>query len=842
MTITNQIGSFTAPLPNDIIRFSRGNNTHDNQPKQLELRSFAALWDMIDTDRGTAKGQQYICGPMAKGVNTSQPGKFRGEAHWRQAHLAENSQFLRFDCDVIPKNMLEPLISAVDKYAGCSYTTSSHTPENPRARLVIALSRPATRNECIRLGPAFERYLISQGIEGVIFDRSVYRPEQQCYLPLNGADFIVHEGTAALNIDALLLSEFSKSEDAQGKDASICGEASSAFNTLSVDAQRELCEKIKSALQEHKEIGKAKGYDSIEAKNLADDVNTLGAGLNWCWSFTKESLAAFITDLTKDNVNGLDRGQWSARVMLAARFAPIGSNDAEGILEAVQAWSQGHKCYEGYIADGNNAPELTPHGGAGDPFKDFDDRWSEGEHNAHMGNSPFKKLWYLENNRIPVPQVLLADGSAFDLFEQSNKDADEPGPRSKDLLVDTVNKEYVWDTHGLQIYGLKTRMYVRKDGFMGHFQNQQVPVGKNRTVGLGSYWMKSPYRRSINGMVLAPSEGEITTTGAFNTWQGYCYEAVQGDITPFIEVFNHLLPDEADRMFIIRWVAKLVQSPEIPFKVALAIHGRMQGTGKNTIFEAVGELLHRQHWCVIGNAQLTSSFNDWQLDKVFVIGDEVSNSSSRSEADLMKRYITATENSINPKGLPSIRQPNLIKYVLLSNRDEIVHIEGEDRRYFVAETTSNPLPKPMADRFYSWKKANGLSHLLFYLLNYDASGFDPTAPAPMNEAKASVIEAGKSGLDAWIEEEISERIAKGCVLVSIGDVLNAYQQTTKTHSSDKAVSNAIKRAGGLKLPKQALLKSGRRIRLHSLADHEKYLTMPDRELGNAFEGMLFGGR
>lgn len=411
-----------------------------------------------------------------------------------------------------------------------------------------------------------------------------------------------------------------------------------------------------------------------------------------------------------------------------------------------------------------------------------------------------------------------------------------------DALVDSVNKEYVWDTHGLQIYSLKTRMYVRKDGFMSHYQNQQVLVGKDRYVGLGSYWMKSAYRRNINGLTLAPKEGETTTTGAFNTWRGYSCDPMEGDITPFMDVFNHLLPDKYNRHFIFQWLAKMIQSPETPFKVSLAIHGRMQGTGKNTIFEAIGELLHRQHWCVIGNAQLTSSFNYWQLDKVFVIGDEVSNSSSRSEADLMKRYITASENNINPKGLPSIHQPNLIKYVLLSNRDEIVHIEGEDRRYFVAETTGTRLPKPMADRFYSWKKVNGLSHLLFHLLNFDASEFDPTAPAPMTEAKASVIEAGKSGLDAWVEEEISERIANGCVLVSIGDVLNTYQQATKAHTSDKAVSNAIKRAGGLKIPKQALLKSGRRIRLHSLANHEQYRDMSDSALGKAFEGMLFRGR
>lgn len=411
----------------------------------------------------------------------------------------------------------------------------------------------------------------------------------------------------------------------------------------------------------------------------------------------------------------------------------------------------------------------------------------------------------------------------------------------KDELVDSVNKDYLWDAHGLQIYSLKTRMYVRKDGFMDHYQNQKVQVASNRSVSLGRYWMESPQRRSVNGLALSPSEGEITSTGAFNTWRGYSCDPVQGDISPFTDVFNHLLPDENDRDYVLKWLARLIQNPETPFKVALAIHGRTQGTGKNTIFEAIGELFHSQHWGVIGNAQMVGQFNDWQLDKVFIIGDEVSNASSRSEADLMKRYITATENNINPKGHPAMRQLNLIKYVLLSNRDEIVHIEGEDRRYYVAETTGTRLPKSIADRFYAWKHAGGLSHLLFHLLNFDASDFDPTAPAPMTDAKAGVIEAGKSGLELWVEEEVSELIAQGKLLASTGNLLSCYQNSTRNCTSDKAMSNALQRAGGIKLPKQAVLVSGRRIRLYSLGEHERFKVMPDSELGKQFKDMYLQG-
>lgn len=758
---------FTAPLPELPIEYSRGRDTYDNQPDQRVAHSWAEFWDSIDKDRGTAKHQQFICASMARGMHDD-PEKYPTEGHWRLKNLTKSSAFIGFDVDAVPKDQFKALRAVFGTFAGCIYTTSSHTKVAPRVRAFVALSRLVSYQERVAVGEAFENLVNALGFTGVDLDASIYRGCQPCYLPTMEATYQRHDSGVALDVDELLGSEY---------------------------ALEPSCEPNQQPAQP---VSANLGYRKLTISSLAEHLNFIDPDSEGVWSEVANALA---------------------RVYGEAGRVPFHAYASRS---------------EKYYKDENQA------------------RYDRALHElgAHPNGVGCRRLVELAKSNHDYPKDLVPLYENEDWFARddfSNKKSEQEAPQGqqelpiKEALVEAVNKDYVWDTHGLQIYSLKTRMYVRKDGFMSNYQNQQVEVGDNRSVGLGSYWMKSPQRRNVNGLALAPKEGEITSTGAFNTWRGYAYSPSEGDITPFTEVFNHLLPDEKDRKFITAWLAKLIQSPEIPFKVALAIHGRMQGTGKNTIFEAVGELLHPQHWHVIGNAQLTSTFNDWQLDKVFVIGDEVSNSSSRSEADLMKRYITATENSINPKGFPALRQPNLIKYVLLSNRDEIVHIEGEDRRYYVAETIGTPLPKPMADRFYSWKKAGGLSHLLHHLLHYDASLFDPTAPAPMTIAKAGVIEAGKSGLDAWVEEEISERVAKGKILVSVSDVLHVYQQITRQPSSAVAVSNSLKRAGCVKVPKQALLRSGRRIRLYSLVDHEKYKDMPDSVLGKEYEGMPLGG-
>lgn len=214
----NHFGNFTrytAPLPSEPIKFSRGKNTFDNCPEQKQAASWEDLWNIICEDRGTAKGQQFVCAPMAKGLNRSQPEKYKGEDHWRQAHLAECVGFLALDCDYIPKDIFDPLLDLLADYAGCSYTTSSHTPNKPRARAFVALSRPVNRHERVQLGKAFERFMVSQGITDVEFDDSVYKPEQPCFLPTVGADFYDHGGKVALDVDALLGSRFALLVDGQ---------------------------------------------------------------------------------------------------------------------------------------------------------------------------------------------------------------------------------------------------------------------------------------------------------------------------------------------------------------------------------------------------------------------------------------------------------------------------------------------------------------------------------------------------------------------------------------------------------------------------------------------------
>lgn len=199
------VKKFTAPLPQLAVEYSRGSGTYDNEPEQCKAESFSEFWQRINDDRGSAKGQQFICAPLNKGLHNA-PKKYQGEKHYRLKQLVKESLFIGFDVDAVPKGEFRKLREAFGRFSGCTYSTSSHTQEAPRVRAFIALSRLVSNQERIDLGKSFGEWVKAQGINGVDFDTCVYNGCQPCFLPLKDATFEVHNSVLALDVDALLSS------------------------------------------------------------------------------------------------------------------------------------------------------------------------------------------------------------------------------------------------------------------------------------------------------------------------------------------------------------------------------------------------------------------------------------------------------------------------------------------------------------------------------------------------------------------------------------------------------------------------------------------------------------
>ena len=442
---------------------------------------------------------------------------------------------------------------------------------------------------------------------------------------------------------------------------------------------------------------------------------------------------------------------------------------------------------------------------------------------------------YREEKRIQIKRYAIP--KAIESLEQCT-----PAKIPKEIAE--VNERFAL-IEGVGIYDRQHGHYVKVEQFRLLYANKLINLGtpeKPRWIDLGSVWLRAEHRAQYVGLEMGPGDEERTKSGALNTYQGFSVEPQNTDIGPFLALTKWLVPDERDRHYLLSWLAYKVQHPAVRYSSAVVMWSVVQGVGKNLLFEAWASLFHKKHWKVVGQEVFSDQFTEWQHLKLVVIADEVSSTSSRMVADRLKGWVTANENQINSKGSPKFSEPNLTSYVFLSNHADAVFMNEHDRRFWVVEGPRERAPEQLTRGFGEWLENDGLGGLLSYLLDFDASSFNPRAPAPMTFSKQEMIEDNKSDLERWLSGilhsgDLSATLGRD--LVTVEEMTARYLQNTGNKTSTKAMNGALSRSKVRRLSKQALCKTGLRPRVYALGNHDIYEGMTGTQLGEVLDNSPF---
>jgi hypothetical protein len=257
-----------------------------------------------------------------------------------------------------------------------------------------------------------------------------------------------------------------------------------------------------------------------------------------------------------------------------------------------------------------------------------------------------------------------------------------------------------------------------------------------------------------------------------------------------------------------------------------------QGVGKNLLFECVAAIIGPAHATLIGQAELASSFNGWASRKILVIGDEVSNSDRRQDTDKLKGLVTGTTIYINEKYQPAREVPNLLNFIFLSNHNDALFLDDQDRRYFVWEITADRLSEADAGRFIEWRDGGGLAALHYFLKHRDISNFNPKAPAPMTDAKQQMVQDNRSDLESWMAELMGSNVAGqlGRELATGNELARRYaSETQHKEPSSKTIVAACKRHGAVARTNQVRMPNGKKLRVLALVRPQYWIAQSEAD-------------
>lgn len=227
-----------------------------------------------------------------------------------------------------------------------------------------------------------------------------------------------------------------------------------------------------------------------------------------------------------------------------------------------------------------------------------------------------------------------------------------------------------------------------------------------------------------------------------NTWKGWKMAPKEGCCDRLLELLRYLCSAEknADEVYqwVLRWMAYPLQHPGAKMASAIIMHGP-QGTGKSTIWQCMAKI-YADYATVLNQRGLEDRFNsDWVDSKLFLLAEEVV---TRAEMwhikNELKELITGEWIRVNPKNIAAYRQRNQVNGVFLSNENQPLPLDNDDRRHCVIYTPP-ALSAAYYDEVFLEIENGGVEALYHYLLNLDLGDFHPKKRPPMTESKQALI-------------------------------------------------------------------------------------------------------
>lgn len=448
-------------------------------------------------------------------------------------------------------------------------------------------------------------------------------------------------------------------------------------------------------------------------------------------------------------------------------------------------------------------------------------------------------------DKIGLDDFLTFAGTNYiEMFEQLLLEAVPLGLTS---ILWQFNTRYVYVQDPGLIMNQVTRSKISPASFKDHleatatYQEKQLGAeGKisYKAISASAKWLKWPLRKEVGKLTYAPGKDRFIVRpdgqSLFNIWPGWGVTAKKGDVKPFLKLIEHIFTgvEEQAKRWFLSWCAYPIQHPGTKMFSSAVLHGIKHGTGKSLVGYTLGKI-YGANFTEISQMDLHNSFNEWAEGKQFVMGDDVTGSNKRQDADLLKKLITQRELRVNGKYMPTYVVPDCVNYFFTANHPDSFFLEDDDRRFFIAEVQVGPLDEEFYMEYGLWLDTGGAEAVFHYLSNYDVGHFNPTAPAFKTTAKERMIANVQSDLAGWVRTAMATpdhvlrvgAIAITKDLFTSKELLNVYDPEGRTGTTANGLGRELARAGVRQVAhgKPLRLSDGSQARYYAVRNAAKWL-------------------
>lgn len=425
-----------------------------------------------------------------------------------------------------------------------------------------------------------------------------------------------------------------------------------------------------------------------------------------------------------------------------------------------------------------------------------------------------------------------AKGNTVEQLGDLSKNASTWQPESVDagdLLADYV-------------YSIGTKRFINLATFEQHDKEQFdalfAPKFHLRSgIPASAEFLNNATARRVADPTYRPGSGRFVSEDQrfkLNLYRASELRPQVGDVRPWLIHLRNLVPDRDARKTIKDWMAFTLQHLGNKINWALFIGGA-QGIGKDALVAPFLRAVGMHNVAIISPEDLATGWTDWLKDSKLVNVQEFTIFEKKLLMNRLKPLLTSppTKLRINAKFVPQYYIPNLANFIFFSNHRDALHLDADDRRFFVYWSNARPQPDAYYRELYAWiEKHSGV--VFDYLLTRDISSFQATGQAPMTKDKLQIIRDSRSPIEHYLRNQFDTDSAPfDRDLVIINDLLDKLPKHVG-HASARSVAQVLRKLGAKELSKQLRLSSGR-PRVWAVRRIELYERLSEHELSAAYE-------
>lgn len=352
--------------------------------------------------------------------------------------------------------------------------------------------------------------------------------------------------------------------------------------------------------------------------------------------------------------------------------------------------------------------------------------------------------------------------------------------RFADLRTKTLlNKSQFKDRHA--DIGDPTTRDNAASRYLADMTQRRVVSAPTYRPGAGAFVDEHGEQR-VNLWVPGPFFGGAAGEGGHGGW-GEHGPVTDADVAPYLELAQHVIPDDRERGIVLDWLAHQLQSPGVKMNWHLVLGSGAHGIGKDTLLEPVVRGLGQRNCPVISAADIQSPWTDWLANGQLVRVEEMNTFGRREVMDRIKPMLACPpdELRVNAKGIQQYRVPNIVNLVFYTNHKDAISIEDGDRRFCVIWSDAQPWEAERFTALYAWLQDGGAARVCRWLAARDLTAFNPRGRAEDTAGKREMAALTRPVVEATVLELI-ESHADVCAsdLVTTSGMLAAARRVCPT--------------------------------------------------------------